>query len=442
MGTAPVCGAGSANAMKLTIVIPAYDEQDAIGSTIERCLAARETIIEDSPLSDVEIIVVSDGSTDRTVEIARGFSDVRLIVFEQNRGYGAAIKRGFEEGSGELVGFLDADGTCDPNFFANLATALVEENASVAIGSRLGPQSHMPGVRRLGNRIYALILSTLSNKVVSDTASGMRVIRRDALRQLYPLPDGLHFTPAMSARVLMDDQLTIVERPMAYEERIGDSKLHVLRDGVRFLRTILEMTLMWQPAKLFVTAAVACLALMMLLAMHPVEMWLRLGQLEEDMIYRLLFCSLLGTFGVTLLSSGVLADNLHRLIRGHRRPGTFVRLFLDKVYSFTGLAVATVVSVPMLSWLVGEGVVTRVMSGYVDLHWSRVVLAGLIAFSLGQMLVTVLIANVIRFHAARRSLPSVDMMSRQATVPTTHIEVPESRQLTETRESNEAPSPM
>jgi glycosyltransferase involved in cell wall biosynthesis len=198
--------------MKLTVVIPALNEEDAIGSTIERCLAAREEIVRESPVDRVEIIVVSDGSTDRTVEIARAFDEVRVIVFEKNRGYGAAIKKGFEEGTGQLVGFLDADGTCDPNHFATLCRAIVEDEASVALGSRMGPQSQMPRVRRLGNRIYALLLSALSNRVVSDTASGMRVIRRDALPQLYPLPDGLHFTPAMSARVIMDDRLKIVER--------------------------------------------------------------------------------------------------------------------------------------------------------------------------------------------------------------------------------------
>ncbi len=237
--------------MKLTVVIPALNEEKAIGPIIERSLAARKTIVRGSPVDDVEIIVVSDGSTDRTAEIAAGFGEVRVIVFDKNRGYGAAIKKGFEVGSGDLVGFLDADGTCDPNFFAALCTALVEEDAAVALGSRMGPTSRMPPIRRFGNRVYALILSLLSNRVVTDTASGMRVIRRDALNQLYPLPDGLHFTPAMSARVLMDDRLSIVERAMPYEERIGESKLHVIRDGLRFLRTIFEMTLMWQPAKLF-----------------------------------------------------------------------------------------------------------------------------------------------------------------------------------------------
>lgn len=388
--------------MKLTIVIPAYNEQDAIGSTIERCLAARDAIIRESPVEDVEIIVVSDGSTDRTVQIASRYSDVRLIVFEQNRGYGAAIKRGFEEGTGELVSFLDADGTCDPAFFATLCAAIEGDGAAVALGSRMGPQSRMPRIRRLGNRFYALTLSLLSNRVVTDTASGMRVIRREALERLYPLPDGLHFTPAMSARVLMDDRLGIVECPMSYEERIGESKLHVLRDGVRFLNIIFEMTLMWRPTKLFLTSAVMLMAMMLLLASHPIEMWFRVGALQEDMIYRLLFCSLLGTLGVSFLSAGVIAYHLPGLWEDRARTPTFLFILLDRLYSFRGLAVVTAFSVPVLCWLVGRGVVTRLADGYVDLHWSRVVLAGLIVFSMLQMFITVLIANILRFHSARR----------------------------------------
>ena len=187
--------------MKLSIVIPALNEEEAIGLTIERTLSARQHITSSSPVTEIEIIVVSDGSTDRTVEIASSYKDVNLIIFEENRGYGAAIKRGFEESTGELVSFLDADGTCDPKFFATLCKNLIGKHASVALGSRLGPESKMPAIRRLGNRFYAMVLSILSNRVVTDTASGMRVIRRDILHQLYPLPDGLNFTPAMSSRV-------------------------------------------------------------------------------------------------------------------------------------------------------------------------------------------------------------------------------------------------
>ncbi len=391
--------------MKLTVVIPALNEEAVIGSIIERTLAARAEIVATSPVHEVEVIVVSDGSTDRTAEIAASYGEARLIVFERNRGYGAAIKRGFEEASGELVGFLDADGTCDPRFFSTLCEALVEEKAAVAIGSRLGPKSQMPAIRRLGNRAYALILSALSNKVVSDTASGMRVIRRSVLSQLYPLPNGLHFTPAMSARVLMDDRLTIVERPMTYEERVGESKLHVMRDGVRFLHTIFEMSLMWRPAKLFAGAAILCLAMMVLLAAHPMEMWLRVGSLQEDMIYRLLFCTLLGAVGVTLLSASVLTDHFRRLCDPEPRSPTFVSTLLERTHSVIGFAVACALSIPLLVCLIGPGVWTRLADGYVDLHWSRVVLAGLISFGLAQMLVTVLITNLVRFHIARKQEP-------------------------------------
>ena len=387
--------------MKLSIVIPALNEEDAIGSTIERCLAARDAIIAESPVRDVEVIVVSDGSTDRTPEIAAGYDDVHLIVFERNRGYGAAIKEGFAQSSGELVAFLDADGTCDPRFFGLLCQTLARDRADVALGARLGPQSRMPGIRRLGNRIYALILSALSNQVITDTASGMRVIRRDALSQLYPLPDGLHFTPAMSARVLMDDELRLVEVPMTYEERVGESKLHVLRDGVRFLRTIMEMTLMWRPARLFAATSALLLTVMVLLAAHPIEMWLTQGRLEEDMIYRLLFCSFVGTLTTSLVAASVVAALVHQLTTGRSRPRSFVSAVLDRVHTLAGVGVATVVALPMLGWLVGPGLWTRLTAGYVDLHWSRVVLGGLIAFGLVQLTVTTLLAHLLRFHLAR-----------------------------------------
>lgn len=390
--------------MKLTIVIPALNEEDAIGSTIERCLAAREVIVQRSPVDDVEIIVVSDGSTDRTVEIASTYDEIKLIVFPVNRGYGAAIKQGFETGTGNLVGFLDADGTCDPNVFAVLCETLVAQGSSVAIGTRMGPDSKMPFVRRVGNRVYALILSALSNQVVTDTASGMRVIDRQVLDRLYPLPDGLNFTPAMSARVLMDEQLSLAECPMPYEDRVGESKLHVVQDGIRFLRTILEMSLMWRPAKLFVAAASVCLVVMIALGVHPLEMWVRQGHLQEDMIYRLLFCSFLGTVAVAMISAAVISTNLIPLVAQRRRKPTFLMAMLDGVYTFRGCAVVSILSLPVVGWLIGPGLWTYLTGGYVEVHWSRVVLAGLITFGVIQLFVNVLVANLIRFHVARQSM--------------------------------------
>ncbi len=140
--------------------------------------------------------MVSDGSTDRTLELARKHDDeITVIGFERNRGYGAAIQEAWRQSDADLLGFLDADGTCDPRFFSTLCSTIEEQNADVVLGCRMNAQSQMPLVRRIGNTIFALLLGLFSSTRVRDTASGMRVVRRKSLAKLEPLPTGMHFTP-------------------------------------------------------------------------------------------------------------------------------------------------------------------------------------------------------------------------------------------------------
>jgi len=245
--------------MKLHFVIPAYNEEQSIASIIERSLAARQTIIANSPVDEVEIGVVSDGSTDRTVNIAQRYTDqIKLIVFEKNRGYGAAIKEGWRQSDADFLGFLDADGTCDPNFFATLCQALEQDKSDVALGNRMHTRSKMPLVRRIGNFLFAVILTTFASERVKDTASGMRVIRRSSLPKLIPLPDGMHFTPAISARAILDKDLQVSERDMPYHEREGESKLKVWKDGVRFLEVICEAAFLYRPFRLLQLMGILC----------------------------------------------------------------------------------------------------------------------------------------------------------------------------------------
>src|SRR5579859_7378512 len=155
--------------MKLLIAIPALNEEQSIQSTIQRCLEAKADILGDSPVTDVEVTVISDGSTDRTVERAREFGSlINLIEFTRNQGYGAAIMGAWSESQADLLGFLDADGTCDPRFFADLCKSLVEQDADVALGCRMNPRSKMPLVRKIGNAIFARMLSLFSSKNVRD----------------------------------------------------------------------------------------------------------------------------------------------------------------------------------------------------------------------------------------------------------------------------------
>ena len=241
--------------MKLSIIIPAYNEEQSIGSTIERTLKAKPDIIKSTGIKDAEIIVVDDGSRDNTKQIAAGYKDVVLVSYEINKGYGAAIKQGFDKASGEILSFLDADGTCDPNLFTDLVNALIKNNADIAIGSRLGPGSKMPKMRRIGNIVFAKIINYFGDTRIADCASGMRVLRRSALLKLYPLPDGLHFTPAMTCRATMGKGIRIVETPIEYAEREGKSKLNIIKDGLRFLKIILQMALRYKPFKVFITLA-------------------------------------------------------------------------------------------------------------------------------------------------------------------------------------------
>jgi glycosyltransferase involved in cell wall biosynthesis len=361
----------------LTIVIPALNEEQAIGATIQRCLDARTGICQVGRVRDVEIIVVSDGSTDRTAAIAQDIAAreaaVRVIVFEKNRGYGAAIKEGFAQGRGELVSFLDADGTCDPVCFGELCRVLQAEDAAVALGSRMQKGNRMPRLRRLGNEVYAFLLGSLSGRSVSDTASGMRVLRRDALPSLYPLPDGLHFTPAMSARAVMSDR-RIVEIPMPYAERVGESKLHVLRDGVRFLFAIRDAVLLYQPSRLFGLVAVLFVLSGVIWGSYPVEFYVRFRRLEEWMIYRLLLCGFLFTSAFILICSGVLADRVLSLVYP-RHQTSFVYSLFDRLLEGSRLlyiaALATLAAVALL-W---PGLFEYAASGHVTMHWSRPLLA-------------------------------------------------------------------
>lgn len=232
----------------LSIVIPAYNEERGIADISERVLSIRPSLVTVG-VDRLELIVVDDGSKDRTAEIAGSIDGVRLIRHPKNRGYGAALKTGFSSAEGELIGFLDADGTYPPEYFPQLCQKALN-GCELVIGSRMaGADSKMPLTRRIGNIFFAGLLTLMGRKQVTDSASGMRVFKREILQRIYPLPDGLNLTPVMSTRAI-HEQIHMEEVPIPYSERVGRSKLSVVRDGSIFLQSMVWTVLAYNPVRI------------------------------------------------------------------------------------------------------------------------------------------------------------------------------------------------
>jgi glycosyltransferase involved in cell wall biosynthesis len=372
--------------MKLHFVIPAYNEEQSIDSIIKRSLAARKTIIANSPVDEVEITVVSDGSTDRTVEFAKRYADqIKLIVLEKNQGYGAAIKEGWRQSDAELLGFLDADGTCDPNFFASLCEALENDKSDVALGNRMHANSKIPLVRRVGNLIFAVILTMFASKKVQDTASGMRVVRRSILPKLIPLPDGMHFTPAITAQTILHKDLKVSEIEMPYHEREGKSKLKIWKDGVRFLKVICEAGFLYRPFRPLELLGIICFTGATWLMIFPLYFYVKTLTLAEWMIYRFVVSNLLGTSACLLFCAGYLSRKTIDLVlfSKYEIPETNLvgKMFQSAFFWY----------MPLVLFLAGGLIVMPsfkelILKGATNEHWSRFIAMSFM-YSVGIILI-------------------------------------------------------
>lgn len=302
----------------LSVVIPAYNEEDGIAAIVERVLAVRPSL-EACGVQGLEVIVVDDGSQDRTCEMVACNPEVCLIKHGVNRGYGAALKTGFRHARGDLLAFLDADGTYPPECFPQLCQPILAEGADLVIGSRMaGAESEMPLVRRVGNTLFAALVSLLGNHRISDSASGMRVFRQEVLAELYPLPDGLNFTPVMSTRAL-HEHIKMVEVPITYSERVGRSKLSVVRDGLRFANSIVWTVMSYNPVRVLGMIGVFAVFLAVAVGVGLVALRLQgvttLGHWGVFSVYTAL---VMGVSGVSLFSLGAMFNYLVSLF--HKRP--------------------------------------------------------------------------------------------------------------------------
>jgi glycosyltransferase involved in cell wall biosynthesis len=313
----------------LTVVIPAYNEENGIEEISRRVLGVEDSLRQ-AGVDRLELIVVDDGSRDRTAEIAGAIDGVRLIKHTENRGYGGALKTGFSQASGELIGFLDADGTYPPEYFPQLCAKALN-GSDLVIGSRMaGAESHMPLTRRVGNVFFATLLTIVGRQRVTDSASGMRVFKREVLERIYPLPDGLNLTPVMSTRAIHEG-MRMDEVPIPYSERVGRSKLSVVRDGRIFLESMIWTVLTYNPVRILGLIGLGGIAIAVLVGLGLVIARLSgvttLGALGVAALYWALIS---GVAGISIFALGVTFNYLVSLFyKKPIRQGLFGRPIFD-----------------------------------------------------------------------------------------------------------------
>ena len=301
----------------LSVVIPAYNEEDGIAEIAHRVLSVKDELAKVG-VDKLELLVVDDGSSDRTVEIAGNIEGVRLIQHEQNRGYGGALKTGFSHAAGELIGFLDADGTYPPEYFPQLCQEALN-GSDLVIGSRMaGAESQMPITRRIGNFFFANLLSILGRRRITDSASGMRVFKKSVLDQIYPLPDGLNLTPVMSTRAVHEN-IKMTEIPIPYSERLGRSKLSVVYDGRIFLQSMVWTALTYNPVRILGLMGVAGVGLTGLIFLSLLAARLSgVTELGDWGVFSVFTALVSAVTGISLFSLGVTFNYLVTIF--HKQP--------------------------------------------------------------------------------------------------------------------------
>lgn len=230
--------------MNISIILPAKNESGAIGKTIENILALQLT---------AEIIIVNDGSTDNTQQIAEQ-AGAKVITHPYSKGNGAAIKTGARVAMGDIFIFMDADGQHNPEDILKLL-AKMEEGYDLVVGARQkGSQASMG--RGIANALYNNLASYMTEHRVEDLTSGFRAVRASKFREfLYLLPNGFSY-PTTSTMAFFRAGYSVSYIPIHAAKRIGKSHIKPIKDGMRFFIIIFKIATLFSPLKMFIPIAV------------------------------------------------------------------------------------------------------------------------------------------------------------------------------------------
>ncbi|MCG6862873.1 MAG: glycosyltransferase family 2 protein, partial [Chromatiaceae bacterium] len=224
---------------ELSIVLPAKNEASSLKILAPALRQAYPS---------AEIIVVDDGSTDDTAQVA-GSAGLRVISHPYSMGNGAAIKTGAREAAGNVIVFMDADGQHQPDDIARLLDKF-SEGYEMVVGARQ-VNSHASFARRISNALFNRIASYMTARPIPDLTSGFRAVRsRHFRRFLYLLPNGFSYPTTITVAFIRSG-LPLAYVPISASKRLGKSHIQPLFDGFRFLVIILRVGALFSPMRLF-----------------------------------------------------------------------------------------------------------------------------------------------------------------------------------------------
>jgi glycosyltransferase involved in cell wall biosynthesis len=238
---------------QFTVIVPVLNEEAGLRSTVE----ALEKSLADGDAH--EIVLVDDGSTDRSheimLELASENPAIRVLRHPRNMGYGAALKTGIRKARTECIAITDADGTY-PNDRLPELVALASE-ADMVVGARTADDVEYPWIRRIPKWFMAKYASWIVGQPIPDLNSGMRVFRKSAAERLMRiLPDTFSFTTTITVAMLRNrDDVRFV--PIGYSARLGTSKIRPVRDTVRFFQLILRTGMYFAPLRVLTPVILA-----------------------------------------------------------------------------------------------------------------------------------------------------------------------------------------
>lgn len=237
--------------MKISIVIPAYNEADGLSVILPRIKALN--------IAD-EILVINDGSTDNTLDICKSMQ-VNVISHPYTMGNGASVKTGAREATGNLLVFMDGDGQHSPEDIPVMLER-INEGFDMVVGAR-SHTCYRSIFRKYGNYLYAKIASLMTGYNIKDLTSGFRVVKADLFRKyLYLLPNRFSY-PTTITMAFFKSGFPVAYQPIKMEKDIGDSHINIFKDGFRFFLIILKVGALFSPMRFFLPISF-CLALMAL----------------------------------------------------------------------------------------------------------------------------------------------------------------------------------